>query len=401
MKVLAIQPFLKGYGLHPVAGGKDKAALEISRVLVEMGAQLDVLALPWGVEGRNSEWMAQEQMCLLSPDGLQARVLETVSLPDAREAGRLLWRFLTSRGCVRRPYVVARDLVWRCMVDKRRSIRKALEKSRPDLLLVHQTGSDVVPIAREAGFRGPAVLVHHSTGASSFAGAYERVVFVSAHQREELVRRVPSLKSRSEVIRYFASDEYFAACDPGPKPAIVFIGILDTKRKGLDLILDAYDACPELGSVTLHVVGEGPLRELHERRAAEGGHPVRFHGRIGHAGNAQLMAGAGAYVMPSRGEGLALVYLEALCMGVPIIGYAPNVEELGLVLEEDVGDPFQADRESPRLLAERILQLTSPSSRISVQARRRLAERARESFSTDSFHAAWRRFFTATERELT
>ena len=33
LKVLAIQPFLRGYTLNPVAGGKDKAALAFARAL--------------------------------------------------------------------------------------------------------------------------------------------------------------------------------------------------------------------------------------------------------------------------------------------------------------------------------------------------------------------------------
>jgi len=386
VKILAIQPFLKGYNLHPVAGGKDKAALEIGRALVRDGHQLDILPLPWGVESRNAEALTQVLPVLLSHDGLQARALRTLTLPDGREIPPLLWRWATSRRMVFDPGGSARDVAWAALLDKRRSIRAALASERYDVVLVHQTGSDFPVLARRYGYSGPIVLVHHSAGCGPFVDLYDYVVFVSEAQRAVALAKNPGLAARSSTVYYFAGDEYFAPIDPQPRPEIVFIGILDSTRKGLDLLLEAYERVPDLRSVRLHVVGDGPLRGRFEARARASGLPVTFHGRISHRGNAELLARAGAYVMPSRGEGLALVYLEALCMGVPIVGFPRNVRELSTLLAREVGFPFEADVEPVAELAARILALTSDQSRIGPESRRAIAAEVRARFSLEAFH---------------
>jgi glycosyltransferase involved in cell wall biosynthesis len=283
------------------------------------------------------------------------------------------------------------------MHDKVRSLTRAIRGGGYDMLLVHQTGSDAPVIASRAGFHGPMVLIHHSTGLSVFCRQYDQIVFVSAGQEKEALRRYPQLKGRTTVIRYFASAEYYVPCDPAPRQEATFIGIMDTKRKGLDLLLEAYVRDPRLRSVTLNVIGDGPLQSRWKKVATDNNLPIRFHGRVSHAENAAIIGRSGAYVMPSRGEGLALVYLEALCMGVPIIGYPPNVREIETLLGRPVGFAFQADVDELSQLADHIVSLTSDNSAITRTDRREISESVRNRFSLKTFHLNYSRFLRQFE----
>jgi glycosyltransferase involved in cell wall biosynthesis len=49
--------------------------------------------------------------------------------------------------------------------------------------------------------------------------------------------------------------------------------------------------------------------------------------------------------VPSSSEGLANVYWEALACGTPIVGFAPNIDELTRVLGIPVGEPVSGDAE--------------------------------------------------------
>lgn len=74
------------------------------------------------------------------------------------------------------------------------------------------------------------------------------------------------------------------------------------------------DAC-------LDVVGDGDLRPELERFVGELGlqAAIRFHGRVSEARKTELITEARCMVMPSRGEGFGLVYVEAMRLGRPCL----------------------------------------------------------------------------------
>lgn len=387
MKILSIQPFLKGFpSISPVAGGKDKAALEICRALVLAGHQVDILPLPWGLEKRNNDILCNKMPVLLSPDGLQANVLPTLSFPSPKESSALLWKFLRAGRSWKETWASARDMIWRSFTDKRRSILNTLTQQSYDAILVNQTGSDLPKFAKEVGFKGKLILAHHSSGRSAFIPEYDHTVFVSETQRRYALELYPDIESSSSTIYYFGDSACFRETSFEPKNEITFIGILDTKRKGLDILLEAYRTTPELSRVTLNVIGDGPLRAEFESFAKQHNLPAHFHGKVSVEQNATCLSRSGAYVMPSRAEGLALTYIEALCMGVPIIGFPPNVDELATLLNRDVGYAFHADQETPAQLAANILSLTKQDSHITPTDRMNLSADARARFSLDAFH---------------
>lgn len=71
----------------------------------------------------------------------------------------------------------------------------------------------------------------------------------------------------------------------------------------------------------LWIVGDGDLRSELERRASELSlcDRVRFFGKILEEEKQQLIEACRCFVMPSRGEGFGLVYLEAMRLGRPCL----------------------------------------------------------------------------------
>ena len=134
---------------------------------------------------------------------------------------------------------------------------------------------------------------------------------------------------------------------PGPGPRFVAAGRL-THQKGLDRLIDSIaHAGPES---RLTILGEGPEREPLARRIAEHG----LEGRVTLAGFEAVpwphFAGADAFLLPSRWEGMPNAALEALACGTTVIatpeagGIAEVAAEAagGAVTVAAAGAPFEA-----------------------------------------------------------
>lgn len=83
----------------------------------------------------------------------------------------------------------------------------------------------------------------------------------------------------------------------------------------------AIAAIERLSEATLLMVGEGPDRPALERLIRDRGlgHRVRLLGSRPHSEVARLMAAADVMLLPSRSEGLANVWVEALAAGTPVV----------------------------------------------------------------------------------
>jgi glycosyltransferase involved in cell wall biosynthesis len=107
---------------------------------------------------------------------------------------------------------------------------------------------------------------------------------------------------------------------------------------------------------------------------------VRFEGLAGPARLAELYRTAAFFVMPSRGEGFGLVYLEAMRAGLPCIAAPGAAEE---IVEHGVSGLI-ADPREPGALAGAIVRLfADPRARAAMGAAARACVAARfDGFST-------------------
>jgi phosphatidylinositol alpha-1,6-mannosyltransferase len=146
--------------------------------------------------------------------------------------------------------------------------------------------------------------------------------------------------------------------------SVVMVGRLDAREdyKGHRQVIAAWphviDRTPD---ARLHIVGDGGLRPILEDLARRNGtqHSIQFHGQASDRQKEQLLAQCRCLVMPSRGEGFGLVYLEAMRIGRPcLVSHADagrevvNPPEAGLAVDPD----------DPRELAEAIHRLLTPGA---------------------------------------
>jgi glycosyltransferase involved in cell wall biosynthesis len=132
-------------------------------------------------------------------------------------------------------------------------------------------------------------------------------------------------------------------------------------------------------SVTLDVVGDGPLRASLVRLADDLGidGAVRFHGEVDHGQLPEAYRGAGAFVISSRHEAQSMVSLEAAACGVEVVG-----TRVGIVPEVTSAVAPVADVEAlSSQIARVITQPGQPAD---------LTERARSEFSLESCTARFR-----------
>jgi len=386
VKVLSIQPVLKGYGFHPLAGGKDKAASEITRVFLEEGHEVDLLAFPWDHRMEMDETFETGFSLEFSEHLPKAEVLPTLFMqyPESR---RKQWASLLNQpGAWRNPMKSTWTNLRRSLKDKRVALRKALEGKNYAAIVVHQSASDLPLLARKFGYTGPMYLIHHSPGLSPFVSCYDHVVFVSQYQREQALSLYPDLRDRSSVIHYFVEPVYQQEIQLQSNKDVLFIGLLEDDRKGLNHLLKAYEEVEALSQWKLQVVGEGKRRKAYESHATEMHLPVSFHGRLSDGQNVQLMEESSCFVMPSRAEGLAIVYLEAVNMGLPIVGFTPNVQEISSILGMTVGIGFDPDYDSPSDLARYIQEVVDGSDPYTAEHRTQMGHKARHYFSKERFH---------------
>ena len=158
------------------------------------------------------------------------------------------------------------------------------------------------------------------------------------------------------------------------------------RAKGIDEVLASLtDIAREIPNVSYLIVGEGTDRPRLEERAAQLGVTDRvvFAGYVAEEEKADHYRLADAYVMPGRGEGFGIVYLEALACGLPIV--ASTLDASGeVVLNRRFGRVVNPDRAGEIKAA--VVDLLKES--------RRAIPRELSAFSADRFRARWNGLLT-------
>lgn len=150
-----------------------------------------------------------------------------------------------------------------------------------------------------------------------------RVVVFTADQRSAVSVKYGIPPERIAVIPNGVEETFYYSGQriPKAKPRLLFVGRL-AAQKNLPLLLHALAGVSEQFETTL--VGDGELEgKLRELCASLELQNVRFHGRADGDELRDLYRNADIFVLPSEQEGMPLVLLEALAMGLPVV--ATNV----------------------------------------------------------------------------
>jgi glycogen synthase len=217
----------------------------------------------------------------------------------------------------------------------------------------------------------------------------DRIAFISHAAREQAVRVIPNIASRSSVI-YNGLEEPNAMPTPlwFDKPRLLCLGRL-SREKGFDVALTAMSSLvvkfPRLRMV---IAGDGPDRDYLEKLASrlQLAKYVDFYGWVEPSRVAALINACTIVLMPSMNEGFGLVALEAALMGRPVVasrsgGLSEVIadEETGLLIDKD-------DREGGFVKAiARLLKKPALAVNLGQKAR----ARSLEVFSLDRFVDAY------------
>jgi len=164
----------------------------------------------------------------------------------------------------------------------------------------------------------------------------DAIVCQSRWMAEELTRDFGAPKERIRLIANPVDVERLRARalpverHPGAGPRFVAAGRL-TMQKGFDRLIEIFDAAGPQAYLTL--LGDGPLRESLKAQAEAKGLLDRIDFAGFKAEPAPYLAGADAFLLPSRWEGMPNAALEALALGTPVIG-TPEAGGLSEVAEE-------------------------------------------------------------------
>lgn len=146
-----------------------------------------------------------------------------------------------------------------------------------------------------------------------------KVVCVSRYEAAEAARF--GLPSHKTVVIYNGTPSVTATEIPNPytpkRLNLLFVGRLDF-QKGFDVMLDAMERLaknPDAAHIHLTVVGEG----VHGKGSQPERPNITYTGWLSTQKLVPFFAHADAVVVPSRWEGFAMVPLEAMSHGVPVV----------------------------------------------------------------------------------
>lgn len=149
------------------------------------------------------------------------------------------------------------------------------------------------------------------------------------------------------------------------KPLVLYFGAIDTGRKRVDHLIEAFRRVIQMvPDAELVIGGDGPDRARLEKEAS--GLPVRFLGFISEEQKHALLSSAWLFASPSMTEGFGITWVEANAYGLPLVGYDLDLDTV------NESCSIMVDRNDIRGLSNAMLQLINDEelrATMSVSAR--------------------------------
>ncbi|HET9726077.1 MAG TPA: glycosyltransferase [Gemmatimonadales bacterium] len=222
-------------------------------------------------------------------------------------------------------------------------LRRALRDTRPDVVHLHLEYSTLVGALATLSLAPPRPLLvasvandpyrqsrFHRWAGARLAPRMDLHITHSRGIRDSVLRAYAGRPRRVEVVslgidlgrfrRDLADPARIAEYRRGAGRVVGAIGRL-VPQKAMHVLIDAAPALLAADpALRVLIVGDGPLRAELEAQAARLGvaHAVRFAGYQEDVVSAY--AAMDVFVLPSRDEGFGLVFLEAMAVGVPVVG---------------------------------------------------------------------------------
>jgi glycosyltransferase involved in cell wall biosynthesis len=186
---------------------------------------------------------------------------------------------------------------------------------------------------------------------------FDKVFTVSKEGENQLLKLVPSLKSKTEVFINVTNPEkivHLAKEGNGFRDNFNGVRILTvgrlSKEKGQDLIIPVLARLKSEGfNVRWYCIGEGNARKEYEEMIKEYGVENELILLGAHSNPYPFMQQCDLYVQPSRHEGYCLTLAEAKCFNIPIVstvfaGVSEHLvhEKTGLIVDINEHSLFQA-----------------------------------------------------------
>ncbi len=227
----------------------------------------------------------------------------------------------------------------------------ARRRFRPDLIHAHVFWAGLLALALGRRYDAPTIVSEHHTGFTRGAmrGLARRVALFTLRRADlvcpvsaDLERHLAAfgVRNRFRVVPNVVDTELFTPNGSRARrapPRALFVGA-QIERKGVRPLLEALRRVRDDDrELALDVVGDGPERAGYEELASRLGlaGDVRFHGIKGRQQVAEAMRGASFLVLPSFGENLPCVLIEALASGLPVV--ATEVGGVSEIVDDETG----------------------------------------------------------------
>ena len=214
-------------------------------------------------------------------------------------------------------------------------VRRWIREGRFDVLHVHEPASPSLGLLACWAADGPIVATFHASFERSRALSAAGPILQSA--LEKITARIAvSEKARKTLVEHLGGDavlipngvttERYAMATPlhgwpGDDGALGFLGRMDEHRKGLPVLLRAFETLGrERPGLRLLLAGPGDTAEVRARVSPELRERVVMLGLVSEADKVRMLHSVDVFVAPNTGgESFGIVLAEAMSAGAPIL----------------------------------------------------------------------------------